>query len=162
MNFIDFLHFFGFFLIGCEYKNNKIKYEQNFTDEIEENCVLFKFHSISCLSWSTDILFSNIKDVVLVCKFVSTCLCIFDCSFLNKVLKFNLIMTNSPVSDEINGVVVEALSIETEYGKNFKILPTNDQVKGKMKILLLDNVLVFVGFFMRFLLNYRVADYCER
>lgn len=71
-------------------------------------------------------------------------------------------MTNSPVSDEINGVAVEAESMDTEYGKNFKILPTNDQVKGKTKILLLDNVLVFVGFFMRFFLNYRVADYFKR
>lgn len=71
-------------------------------------------------------------------------------------------MTNSPVSDEINGVAVEAQSMDTEYGKNFKILPTNDQVKGIKKILLLDNVLVFVEFFIRFLINYRVADYFER
>ncbi|CAO1314756.1 unnamed protein product [Diamesa hyperborea] len=44
-------------------------------------------------------------------------------------------MTNSPVSDELNGVAVEAQSMDTEYGKNFKILPTNDQVKELQTIL---------------------------
>lgn len=67
-------------------------------------------------------------------------------------------MTNSPVIDEINSVAVEAENIGTEYGKNFKILPTNDQVKGIKKFQLLNNVLVFD----KMLFNYRIADYFKR
>lgn len=50
-------------------------------------------------------------------------------------------MTGSAESNMIN-VVDEINKLEAEYGKNFKIIPPNDQIKGKtMCFLLLISVL---------------------
>jgi len=56
----------------------------------------------------------------------------------------------SNVADEIN-------KLEAEYGKNFKIIPPNDQIKGKTMCLFLIKVVINNGYVLN-----RITDYITR